>query len=126
GPPRRSPWPGPPRCRRRTGGPRPARARARTVVRAPDPAPPPRTPARPAEEVPGRTGRGSRPSRSSPCSDRHLDAVLLELRDHVLAQQLDRVHDRLVREVAELHVAQQPVDAERGVSPHLLETSIRV
>src|SRR5213082_3579082 len=38
-----------------------------------------------------------------------LDALLLELGDHVLAEQLDRVNHGLVWEVPELHVTEQPI-----------------
>src|SRR5262245_25693604 len=44
-----------------------------------------------------------------------LDAHFLDLGQDVRAEELDRLHDRVVREVAELHVADQLVDAELGV-----------
>ena len=48
-------------------------------------------------------------------------AALLELGDDLGAEQLDVAHDLLVRQVAELHVAEQLVDAGLVVAQDLLE-----
>src|SRR5437773_6663604 len=55
-----------------------------------------------------------------------LDVELLELRDDLLPEQLERLHDRLVRQVAELDVADQLVDAEVVVLDHLLVALVGV
>src|SRR5205823_8131682 len=52
--------------------------------------------------------------------------VLLELREHLLAEQLDRAERALARVVAELHVADQLVDAEVGIVLHLVEALLRI
>src|SRR4051794_18646956 len=55
--------------------------------------------------------------------DGRVDAVaaLLELGDDVLGEDLEVAHDLLVGEVAELHVAEQLVDADLVVADDLLE-----
>ena len=51
---------------------------------------------------------------------------LLELGDDLGAEQLDGAHDRLVAQVAELHVADELVHAELGVLHHLLDARLGV
>src|ERR1019366_8504087 len=71
--------------------------------------------------------RVSPPVRSSPDSSQSISTgPLSELRDHVLPEVLDRLHDLVVLELAELHVTDDRVTADVLVASELFEALLRV
>ena len=142
-PPRPRPWPGPPRGRRRGAGAGSGQGvgdlAADALAGADDDERPPVEPEPPLvvgdRGVVG-AGHVSRRGRAAPrpdaCGDLGdgldlgLHLALVQLGDDLRAEQLDGAHDRLVRQVAELHVADELVHAQGLVLQHLLEALLGV